>query len=233
MNKKVIFYPGSHEAALVVPLPKPATDYIPRWYKNLKMFYENNPVPKDGRTVMTAKACVPYFDAMTAGWIQELWTDVWVEHNSFGQVEVNFSRHPQPVDLRPPVSGVPASLGTGDQEYTWHQPWSPRLPAGYSMLYTHPLNNQELPFRVMSAIIDSDVFWHTENGNVPFHLKEGFTGLIPAGTPLFQMIPIHRATWTRQAEKWSHEKSMGWKTTTRRSFYGAYRKLFHQKKRYL
>jgi hypothetical protein len=58
---------------------------------------------------------------------------------------------------------------------------------------THPLNRFDLPFTTTSGIVDSDKFFAP--GNVPFFIKEGFSGIIPEGTPFLQLIPIKRATW--------------------------------------
>ena len=45
----------------------------------------------------------------------------------------------------------------------------------------------------MSGIIDSDKY--SSPGNLPFFIKEGFTGMIPAGTPYLQIVPIKRSSW--------------------------------------
>jgi hypothetical protein len=41
--------------------------------------------------------------------------------------------------------------------------------------------------------MDSDKY--STSGNIPFFIKEDFVGVIPAGTPFAQIIPIKRATW--------------------------------------
>jgi hypothetical protein len=35
-------------------------------------------------------------------------------------------------------------------------------------------------------------------GNLPFFIKEGFEGIIKAGTPIFQIIPFMREQWTME-----------------------------------
>jgi hypothetical protein len=34
------------------------------------------------------------------------------------------------------------------------------------------------------------------SGNIPFFIKEGFSGVIPKGTPIAQVIPFKRESWT-------------------------------------
>jgi hypothetical protein len=40
-NKKIIFRPASEITQQVTPSPKPLKNEIPKWYKNLKRYYEN------------------------------------------------------------------------------------------------------------------------------------------------------------------------------------------------
>jgi hypothetical protein len=71
--------------------------------------------------------------------------------------------------------------------------WYYETPPGYSVMITHPMNRHDLPFYTLSVIVDAD------NWGLPvfvsFFLKRGFRGVIPKGTPLFQMIPFKRDDW--------------------------------------
>jgi hypothetical protein len=50
-----------------------------------------------------------------------------------------------------------------------------------------------LPFLTTSGIIDNDKVHFP--GSMPFFVREGFTGVIPAGTPFVQMLPFKREDW--------------------------------------
>ena len=50
----------------------------------------------------------------------------------------------------------------------------------------------------MAGLIDSDKFFGP--GNIPFFVKEGFTGTIEKGTPYAQIIPIKRSSWSSFAD---------------------------------
>jgi hypothetical protein len=50
-----------------------------------------------------------------------------------------------------------------------------------------------LPWTITSGIIDSDKY--STSGNIPFFIREDFVGMIPAGTPFAQLIPIKREKW--------------------------------------
>ena len=50
--------------------PKPASAYIPDWYKNLESYMNGKKEPTgDGTSAATAKRCMPIFDAITSGYI--------------------------------------------------------------------------------------------------------------------------------------------------------------------
>ena len=70
-------------------------------------------------------------------------------------------------------------------------PWRIKVPAGYSVLLTQPFNRPDLPFTCFSGLVDCDRFETTIN--LPF-LWTGPVGqhLLPAGTPIAQIIPIRR-----------------------------------------
>lgn len=229
--KEIKFYPTSKDASLVVPEPKPSKQYLQEWYKNKKIFHGNKPIYEDGRIKNTSiKACMPFYDAMSAGYIQETWCDIHIQVNVNGSIDYNFSGFPQIMMHR-----ENSSINMGDNfhkiEFIWHTAWLPKLPKGYSLLFTSP-NNFLLPFKTLSGIIDSDVFYHTYEGNIPFYLDINFSGIIPAGTPMYQMIPIKRDSWKRSIEKWD-EDLMKQRTGIRmKKFLGLYNNYFHIKKNY-
>ena len=52
-----------------------------------------------------------------------------------------------------------------------------------------PINRFDLPFLSISGFIDCN-YGFSLAGNMPFFIKKGFEGVIPAGTPYMQIIPI-------------------------------------------
>jgi len=100
------------------------------------------------------------------------------------------------------------------------------------LLFTHPLNRYDLPFYCSSAIVDTDI-WGLPTF-IPFFLKRGFSGIIPKGTPLFQMIPIKRDDWELDIdiseEKYWENKEREEKRRTHITAH--YKKTTWQKKNY-
>jgi hypothetical protein len=231
---KVTFIPKTKEIKLNVPPPKPAKLYVPDWYKQVPKFEDNKfgvNVLSDGTVLANAtiKSCLPFMDGMTAGYIQETWCDIFIE-NTDGQVRYVYSDKPQIISNREKVSVA----GLIDDsfypiEFVFHQPWIPKLPKGYSMLYTHPINRLDLPFQSLSGIIDNDKYFIETLGNHPFFVKKGFSGIIPAGTPIIQMIPVKREDWTSDISDEDSESS-GVRSGINRHFYDGYKKMFWSKK---
>jgi hypothetical protein len=188
---KITFVPGTKEIEDIVMFPKPAKNFIPDWYKDIKA----------GKDLFNVKKCIPFLDSMSSGYIQTTWCDIIVTEEEDGPKVVFDSE--VPIFGRRPTSDMPVDESFYDIEFVWHRPWSTILPDGYSALVVHPLNRIDLPFMTLSGIIDFDKSIHAQIGNIPFYIKKGFTGIIPAGTPMFQILPIKREDWKSETQKHS------------------------------
>jgi hypothetical protein len=229
--KKIVFRPNSRLVENSVQKPKPAKFYFPQWYKDIPKF-ENNKmeIGMNGMANLTMKSCMPFFDTFTTGYIQETWCDIYIKQNE-GGCEWRYSSQPEIMEQRNSVHQYPTIAGFSKKELAWRQTWIPQLPAGYSMLYTHPLNRFDLPFLSLSGIIDNDKYYMENLANHPFFIKEGFTGIIPKGTPMFQMIPIKRDLWTSTFGSYSEDLLKG-VFAIRQFFFDGYKKVYWQKKNY-
>jgi hypothetical protein len=73
-------------------------------------------------------------------------------------------------------------------------PWSIKTPPGWSCLFLPPVHSSNSFFTILEGFVDTDRY--TAPVNFPFVLKSvDFEGLIPAGTPMVQVIPIKRENW--------------------------------------
>jgi len=175
----------------IIPEPYPARKYMPEWFKALppKINKENK------LENSTIKRCAPFLDSMTVGWIIPLVADVqfitnddasgvnykWtfhrtlVENHNYDQISTD--RCPNPNLPKPPMKFL-----------NW---WAIKVPPGYSVLFVPPLNRQDPRFTCMSGFVDVDGYF--EFINFPFFFNEpNYTGIVEAGTPLVQAIPIRR-----------------------------------------
>jgi hypothetical protein len=76
MPNNIIFTNTS--GVLDIEKPKPASDFIPDWYKTMESYIGGKKVPINAGSTATIKRCMPVFDAITAGYIITLPADVYV-----------------------------------------------------------------------------------------------------------------------------------------------------------
>ena len=175
----------------VIPAPYPAKKNIPDWFKALPMKTGNL-----GINTSTIKRCSPFLDALSVGYIIPLASDVefhtnedgsgvdykWLFHkpmvDNHNASQVSASKCPNPLDPRPPMKFL-----------NW---WMIKTPPDYSLLFVQPLNRVEKRFVCYSGMVDYP-YYQYEYINFPFFfLEDNFNGIIEAGTPLMQVIPVRK-----------------------------------------
>ena len=180
--------------------PEPASKHVPEWYKSLakhktsnseKHLYPQNWAGTDSANVST-KSCPPFLDAMTAGYVYLLEDDLKVDLDEEGRPLLSWGPSLFLIDHRPDID-VPVPDNCHPIHYGFKMHWSYETPPGYSVLVTHPMNRYDLPFYIQSGIIESDNWGLAVL--ISFFLKRNFRGVIPKGTPIFQMIPFKRDDW--------------------------------------
>jgi|688.fasta_scaffold196974_2 hypothetical protein len=229
--------PASLNAWQKVRMPQSSKAYVPEWYKKIPL-WENGEKRVDTfadgswESNATLRKCVPFMDTFLAGYIQELWCDIVFYKNDDGTLGWDHNAKEDPISQRP-SSHLPNSDNWHNIEFVWKTQWEPQTPEGYSSLYVHPLNRIDLPFYTLSGIIDTDN-WPIA-GNYPFLLNKNFLGTIKRGTPIYQIIPIKRETWTSQEVEFSQdvEDLINKKLSTVKShIVDGYRNEFWEKKKY-
>jgi hypothetical protein len=180
----------------VIPEPYPARKLIPEWFKALP------PRINPGLETGTLKRCPPFLDAMVTGWIIPLAADVeitsnedasfieysWKFHRTMvenhGKDQVTTTKCPAPHHAQPPMK--------------WLNWWAIKCPPGHSLLFVPPLNRPDPRFTIFSGIVDADRYF--EYVNFPFVWNEpNYHGIVEAGTPIAQVIPIKRSSMLGKA----------------------------------
>jgi hypothetical protein len=175
--------------------PAPMKSFVPEWYKDSESTF----LDKDsGEMIAGLKKCVPVLDGLVSGYAITLPHDVYVSRSESGELKLSWNLPDGVEDFiaeRPVELGakMPRPAGHYPNHMVWKGVWGVKTPKNWSLLVVHPLNRFDLPFTTYSAIMDSDKF--SAPGNIPFFIKENFEGLIPAGTPVAQLIPIKRERW--------------------------------------
>lgn len=216
-NKKNILLHTSVQ--IFFPKIQSSKFFIPSWFKKTPlMFGDKNILPYD----MSYKACSVYGDSFISGYIIPLVADIAVKQSEGGPVISWSSPNLSMVELRPTrgeEAYLPAPEGFSENNYVWQTQHIFKIPKGYSALLTHPLNRYDLPFITLSGIVDGEFALHL--GKIPFFVSKTFEGIIPAGTPMAQVILFKTENWEskedisllREAEvtaKKSENSSIGW-----------------------
>jgi hypothetical protein len=208
--------------------PVPAKTTVPDWYKHAERFYHD----KHGIEYPGLKVCVPFIDAMISGFMLVTPVDVHVNINDKGESQLNWEEvgfHILTERVGLSGSTIPRPPGYAHNHLAWNCQWGWKVPEGYSVLLTHPLNRTDLPFYTLSGIVDSEEF--TGWGNVPFFIKEGWEGVIPAGTPIAQLLPIKQDKWVSVQDYTETPRQLK-RSAILRSATGVYKKMWRKPKEY-
>jgi hypothetical protein len=239
--KKIKFSPAFNFVdSLDIDMPLPGKKFIPNWYKNLSPYISKNhknvlsrlPNLSNITLNMTSKMCVPMIDSMTSGYIITMPCDVqFVDPNLYGH-RVIWNDLPWQVistHSEKETSGFnPFNSNIFESSaYKFNGLWNIETPKGYSLLYTHPFWNYNVPFLTATGIVDSDIY--SERINIPFFIKKDFFGIIEKDTPIAQIIPIKREKWISIKKNFIDNY---YPANVRLKLSQSYKKRFWQKKQY-
>lgn len=222
--------------------PSPSIKNLPEWYMLADKFTKNifnsdRNVKNSNQKIPTWKACPGIFDAMTAGYVLKTPCDIFFYIDSNGEINVKIQdlKYKNFCTKREILSQFIAPEGFYKNSFAWLADWAIETESGYSILYITPANRFDLPFINTIGIMDTDKIGAP--GSLPFFIKEGWQGLIPAGTPYAQIIPFKREDWEMQIEiEPSHKiSSRMYKAVKTFRVPGGevYKNKFWQKKKYI
>jgi hypothetical protein len=224
----------NQKSKIKLPIPQASLKYVPNWYNKSERWLDaDGPVISNYSANQGLKHCVPFLEAMTAGYMVELWTDIQVTQNKGGSPNLNWLSDPDPLIIRNQASGalIPRPAGHDEVHYAWVGQFAVKVPKGYSVLLTHPASRYDLPFTTLTGIMDSDSYYPA--GLIPFFLKSGFEGIIKAGTPIAQLYPFKRDAWVSvEGDAADEQKALQQSYDSRRSLGGLYKKLHWTRKEY-
>lgn len=179
-----------------LPRPVLSKTALPSWLRKMPSTVESSAL--GGASVRTLKQCQPFLDAMQWGVLFPLATDLYIADGELSwdwdipaSPHSRASRSPIGVHVPEQARGLP---GANEQEFVvkFNNFWTIALPEGWSMVFTHPLNRTDLPFRTFSGMVNCDQW---KDGFVHFPAvwtDSSFQGVLPAGTPVAQAWPVYR-----------------------------------------
>ena len=167
MKKNIFKYFSNIEEYENIIVPSKQT--MPEWYKNLPGHINNSIVD------MTAKKCLPFMESFIIGYQVLLPCDLYIKQEDrktmvswrMEDFSILSERSPEA------AKGISIPIGCSDSHFVWQFPAVFEIPKKYSVLFTHPLNRNDLPFVTMSGIIDGNYVF-SQNGNVPVFFSNSF-----------------------------------------------------------
>jgi hypothetical protein len=210
--------------------PLPASHYIPDWYKNMESYLKEEKKPDgNGNGTGTIKRCMPVFDAITAGYIITLPADVYVSIKDnkqyFEWSDLNL------VSFHDKEQAPEHPLKNKHDYPKWTNHWAIKTPKGYSTLFVQPMHRESV-FTIMPGIVDTDEYYAPVNFPMVINKPE-FEGLIPAGTPIAQVVPFKRDAWVTNIgsqKDLDDIKKLQYKWSTK--FFDRYKSMFRATKEY-
>lgn len=211
--------------------PKPASKFIPDWYKNLESYISGKKAPTgDGKSSATAKKCMPIFDSITAGYIIVSPADVYVSQR-YGEPYYEWSNFGL-ISFHPKEQAPEHPNRNGLESFPkWINYWAIKTPKGYSTLFVPPFHRESI-FTILPGVVDTDTY--TAPVNFPFVLNDPkFEGIIPAGTPIAQVIPFKRESWEMKlGNQDDYIEQFKVSTKLETTFFDRYKNMFRSPKEY-
>lgn len=181
----------------VIAPPVPARSYLPEWFRRLPPVDEA--VASQTDTGLTIKRCLPFLDAMSAGWLITLPATVRLNVSDDGaHVEAGWEFDRELVSFHGAhqVRGNPMGARPPCKFINF---WTIATPPGWSCLFVSPLNRPNGLAEVVAGVVDTDTY------RSPVHFPFFFTGpdglhRIEKGSPIVQVIPFRRDATLIEAE---------------------------------
>ena len=227
-SKKIIF---TNIHGLNFFPPKPAIKEIPEWYKNTPEYAgdQGKKIIETGTTPHTIKKCIPVFDAITTGYI--IYTQVDIQVVKKDNTPYYFWPSQEAISFHP-IEQAPLHPKKNELPYPkWNNPYGISTPPGYSVLITQPFHRDSL-FTIFDAVVDTDKY--KSPVTIPFTMNNlDWEGIIPAGTPMAQVMPFKRESWQHDLGSGKEREEQEKITAQLLSlFFNSYKKQFWSRKEY-
>jgi len=227
--------------------PTPAVKLLPDWYKNLEPYFEKK------EKSPTIKKCIPFRDALCAGYLLRAPKDLfflakpsehnendlcWVARNdnpiaSMMHLNVNTSSKSQ-MHPTTQLGGDKCPLVHKNQKRNFFKiinPFNIHTPKGYSCLFMPPLNRFSDKFEIIQGIVDTD---EQHVVNFPIIIKsKNEEVIIKKGEPYAQVFPFKRDNWKMNIKQHTMHDDMKYDYWYSTKIQDWYRKFKHKAKKWI
>lgn len=240
---KIYFQKLHPELCDFIKKPAPAISATPSWWKLGEKHILNESSPFANRENATMRSCPAINDAFNFGYT--IFTPIDLFINSKDKDDIFWSASIDSKYLEPQsnieepfisfISGENISLYQRSEEYhkiigKMNTFWGIKTDPGYSIWITNPINNTNLPFKILDSVVDSDKL--PTVSPYSFLIKNNFEGIIKAGTPFLQVIPFRRENFVSEITERNiqEEKNIFFKLNS--TFSNSYKKYFWTRKKF-
>lgn len=194
MSKNIDFVYWNEYAWNVCERPRPASSYIPDWFKNFPPYDFSNKLKIENRSSNASpKKCRPMLDGIMSGYIIPLWSDVLVSRNE-DEIDISWRVKENVFELHGETTkNIPSPVGYQNIVFKYKSMLMIKTPPGYSVMIHQPFGHNDLPFFAVPAVLDSDGFNHALD--FPLWIRKDFSGIVEKGTPIVQVTPFKRESW--------------------------------------
>jgi hypothetical protein len=223
----------------LLPRPVPARSMLPDWLREMA---PRVPSSVHQRSIRTVKQCPPFVDAMSHGFMLLLPCDVSVRAGEFSWdwplPPLTVTGHPRaPLSFHVPeqIAGSPlARVGHGGHHQSaikFNSFWTIELEPGWSLLAMHPVNRADLPFQLVTGLVDADRFNEVGINFPAIWTDPGFDGVLARGTPIAQCVAVPREAPALVCEPMSAERVAAYDALAEKIMAGpgVYRKGYRRK----
>jgi hypothetical protein len=233
---KIKFIPFKENTSIVTDAPLASRKLIPEWYKKIPPLFPNEQkiriIPNRVAVNSTVKKCVPFLEAMLAGYTYVLADDIIVEILEDGSPFLRWRTKTEIITDHSPdqFGGIEIGEEYHNFVFKWANEWSIETAKNYSLWVTHPANRYDLPFSTFTGFVETDGYGMPIQ--FPFLLKKNFQGVIEKGTPVAQFIPIKRENWKSEIAKYDQNYSLRAERKLFGKIINSYKNQFWVKKTY-
>ncbi len=231
-SKIINFMPKTEYVHAYAPKPEPMSKNLPLWWRTQEPYVGGEKRVVNGAYNETIKKCPGIQDLLFSGYLLKFPCDIYIDATGDS---IKTDVH----DVHAPSF----SMHKKEQIASWdfnrdqymedvfrvHPMWVIGTQKGYSTLFTHPAFHDSLPFRVVPAIVDTDMY--LSDGWFSIIVEKGFKGVIEKGTPLVQCIPFKREEFKMNILERPDAKALNTIPHRIRSMFGnAYKTYLWEKK---
>jgi hypothetical protein len=222
--------------------PEPAIKNKKSSWKTIDKYYQKVEDPLFLKDNMTIRHCPAISDSVNFGYIVYLPFDIFIDTTNDEKIfwknpGVDFSLFGEENNIN--LISYNNSFAT--QEFVsplYHKIslkintlWGIKTDPGYSVWITSPVAENNLPFKVIDAVVDTDKFFSCYPYSIL--IKKNFKGVIKEGTPLLQVIPFKRENFTSMIIEKDLNKIHQQNKKIKSVFINGYKKFFWSRKRFL